>query len=112
MSEYCFLDWYNGQWQPKRALPSWLAPEAVKCIPKPKFVLGEVVSFDWSFGPLCGDIRHIEACVHYPLEVYGMLPLDQVQSCTTIYLTAYANGHARWLDENKAWRGPLRKVRD
>jgi len=104
VSEYCFFDWSAG-WQAKRTLPSWLTQEAIAQIPKPRFVLGEVVSFDWSFGPLRGDIRHIEACIHYPLNVYGMLPLDRVRDCTTIYLTAYANGHARWFPEDRAWRG-------
>ena len=47
-SEYCFFDW-NAGWQAKRVLPSWLMQEAIAQIPKPKFVLGEVVSFPWSY---------------------------------------------------------------
>ena len=104
MSEYCFLDW-NAGWQAKRVLPSWLTQEAIAQIPKPKFVLSEVVSFSWSYGPLRGDVRHIEACVRCPWDILGVLPPERIGDCTTIYLTAYVNGHARWFPEDGAWRG-------
>jgi len=102
MGESCFLDW-NGTWQTDD-LPDWLPADAVARIPKPKFVLGEIVSFSGSNSVLRGDVRRIQAHVHHPYGLFRPLRPEEIGRHTLIYLTVYANGRARWFPEDEASR--------
>ena len=102
---YVFLDWNNGQWEPSHPhiVREWAAPEVMNWVPKPRYCLGDVVTFKWSHpSTLAGDIRRIQAYVKLQfLEDLRPLTQEQIVNRTKIYLTAYANAHARWFQQKE-----------
>lgn len=102
---YVFLDWNNGQWEPSHPpiVREWATPEVMNWVPKPRYCLGDVVTFKWSHpSTLAGDIRRIQAYVKLQfLEDLGPLTQEQIVNRTKIYLTAYANAHARWFQQKE-----------
>lgn len=102
---YAWFEWDKGWKAFHGELPDWLPPDACLYIPHPKCLLGQQVTFDWTNGPLTGEVRRIQAEIEIPLFRFKLLMADEIPEFSTIYVTAHAGGHARWFKE-----GTIRKI--
>lgn len=93
--KYTFVEWEYGQWY-RGPCGEWLTNDMLASLPHPMYVLNQEITFKWSHPPtLTGNIRRIQMHVEEH-SYFSTLPLR-----TTVYVTAYANGHARWFKADK-----------
>lgn len=89
---YTYCDWIDGEWR-RGPCGDWLTDDMLADLPHPVYAINQEVTFKWSGPPtLTGDIRIIQMRVEEH-SYFSTLPLQ-----TTVYITACANGHARWFE--------------
>ena len=102
MSDDVWLEWDRGWTVAHHDPPEWFTEEHLVRVPRPKVLLNQVITFHWSYETtLTGPVRRIQAWVKTPFMQFSPLRPEQVKECTEIFITAYANSHGRWFNEDK-----------